>query len=136
MDKRRKNETKSIKYKHTHYVPYRFSMLFPSTHTTLFWSPYDVILTLWTLYRRQNDVVCVLGCYLKYIISWEREFSTPTPLLSHFSHQTKHKGKYISLNNLWMNTTADGRHCRSKFQWSHSHKITICIKRQSISLNR
>ena len=33
----------------------------PSTHTTLFWRPYDVVLTLLTLYRRQNDVVCVLG---------------------------------------------------------------------------
>ena len=30
-------------------------------HTTLFWRPYDVVSTLWTLYGRQNDVVCVLG---------------------------------------------------------------------------
>ena len=36
---------------------------FPSTHTTLFWRPYDVVLTLWTLYRRQNDVVCVLRSF-------------------------------------------------------------------------
>ena len=31
-------------------------MNYPSTHTTLFWSLYDVALTLWTLYGRQNDV--------------------------------------------------------------------------------
>ena len=35
----------------------------PNTHTTLFWHPYDVVLTLWTLYRHRNDVVCLLGNY-------------------------------------------------------------------------
>ena len=38
----------------------------PSTHTTLFWRPYDVVLTLWTLYRRQNDVVCLLGYKISF----------------------------------------------------------------------
>ena len=33
----------------------------PSTHTTLFWRPYDVVLILWMLYGRQSDVVCLLG---------------------------------------------------------------------------
>ena len=40
-----------------------FTWQYPSTHTTLFWSPHDVVLTLWTLYGRQNDVVCLLGLY-------------------------------------------------------------------------
>ena len=35
----------------------------PSTHTTLFWHPCDVALTLWTLYGHQNDVVFLLGSY-------------------------------------------------------------------------
>ena len=34
-----------------------------STHTTLFRHPYDVVLTLWTLYRRWNDVLCLRGYY-------------------------------------------------------------------------
>ena len=29
--------------------------------TTLFWRPYDVVLTLWTSYGRQNNAVCLLG---------------------------------------------------------------------------
>ena len=33
----------------------------PSTHTTMFWHSYDVVLTLWTLYGRRNDVVYLLG---------------------------------------------------------------------------
>ena len=51
----------------------------PSTHTTLFWCPYDVVFTLWTLYGRQNNVVCVLcesdiwKCALDY---WFIFFST------------------------------------------------------------
>ena len=36
----------------------------PSTHTTLFWHPYDVVLTLWTLYGHRNNVVCLLGWQL------------------------------------------------------------------------
>ena len=48
----------------------------PSTHTTLFWHPYDVDLTLWTLYGRQNDVVCLLGSHwdhrdgFHYFLAW------------------------------------------------------------------
>ena len=42
----------------------------PSTHTTLFWRLYDVILMLWTFYRRQNDVVCVLGWYILFQINY------------------------------------------------------------------
>ena len=40
-------------------------IVFPSTHTTLFWHPYDVVLTLWTLYGHRNDVVCLLGWLFK-----------------------------------------------------------------------
>ena len=36
-------------------------LLTPNTHTTLFWHPYDVVLTLWTLYGHRNDVVYLLG---------------------------------------------------------------------------
>ena len=35
--------------------------LLPSTHTTLFWHPCDVVLTLWMLYGHRNDVVCLRG---------------------------------------------------------------------------
>ena len=35
--------------------------IYPNTHTPLFWHPYDVVLTLWTLYGHRNDVVCLLG---------------------------------------------------------------------------
>ena len=44
----------------------------PSTHTTLFWRLYDVVLTLWTLYRRQNDVVCLLG-YDDVLVLWIKD---------------------------------------------------------------
>ena len=58
------------------------SIFIPSTHTTLFWRPYDVVWTLWTLYRRQNDVVCLLDINLNWLktqfshISSERFGST------------------------------------------------------------
>ena len=38
-----------------------FTTHIPSAHTMLFWHPYDVVLTLWTLCGRQNNVVCLLG---------------------------------------------------------------------------
>ena len=41
---------------------------FPSTHTTLFWRPYDVVLTSWTFYGRQSDVVCLLGYGSFYLV--------------------------------------------------------------------
>ena len=44
-----------------------YKLNIPSTHTTLFWRPYDVILALWTLYRHQNDVVCLLGWVLNFL---------------------------------------------------------------------
>ena len=37
-----------------------------STHTALFWHPYDVVLTFWTLYRRRNNVVCLLVKFLNF----------------------------------------------------------------------
>ena len=37
----------------------------PNTHTTLFWHPYDIVLTLWTLYGHRNEVVCLLGSHHK-----------------------------------------------------------------------
>ena len=44
-----------------HHRPKQNHTPHPSTHTTLFWHPYDVVLTLWTLYGYRNDVVCLLG---------------------------------------------------------------------------
>ena len=43
----------------------------PSTHTTLFWHPCDVVLTLWTLlYGHRNDVVCLRGCNTRQQFYW------------------------------------------------------------------
>ena len=47
----------------------------PSTHTTLFWHPCDVVLTLWTLHGHRNDVVCLRGGKNKSKIYWEVGFS-------------------------------------------------------------
>ena len=56
---------------------HRFTPLqFPSTHTTLFRHPYDVVLTLWTLYRRWNDVVCLRGLYSARSINLARKLKT------------------------------------------------------------
>ena len=41
----------------------------PNTHTTLFWHPYDIVLTLWTLYGHRNDVVCLLGGIVVFLRS-------------------------------------------------------------------
>ena len=47
-----------------------FHKIYP-VYTTLFWHPYDVVLTLWTLYGRQNDVVCLLGFSVFYLCGYD-----------------------------------------------------------------
>ena len=71
----------------------------------LFWRPNDVVLTFWTLYRRQNDDVCVLG--------WEHLLISTSSIcglvaLSVVNSHERYRREFVSHQGIWCDTIFTG----------------------------